>query len=65
MAECMAEFTKKLLGAGGDSGAKEGEEGAVDKESLPSMGEAQPPKAKGAVKKSCKACKAKLFRRRR
>lgn len=64
MAECMAEFTKKLLGAGADS-TKEAEGEPVDKESLPSMAESAAPAAKGKVKKSCAGCKPKrrLFRR--
>ncbi len=63
MAECMAEFTKKMLGGGGGEGGEDGED-KVDKEKLPSMGDAPAPEAKGSVKKQCKGCKARrrLFR---
>jgi hypothetical protein len=62
MAECMAEFTKKLLGGGaGGAGGAEDEE-PIDKDKLPSMGDAPAPEAKGTIKKACKGCKA---RRRR
>ena len=49
MAECMAEFTKKLLGGGAGSGENGEEE--IDKDKLPSMGDAPAPEAKGTVKK--------------